>query len=162
MVISASERIEFTWNPARTLCTKKRVIVWKMKTERIWSIRAQVIFMGLFLKTRILSRRVMNYTLIIHGYIIIEKWAEVIPAVKNLQSQKDDPNVEAGRLRVKDQCIVIGHKTLEPSPIVVDMSSEFENNRKLLKAVAEDFVNKGDEPAWLLEALQKFESRSKK
>jgi two-component system, NarL family, response regulator, fimbrial Z protein, FimZ len=51
---------------------------------------------------------------------------------------------------------------LEPPPIVVVMSSEFENSRKLLKAGADAFVSKGDEPDWLLETLQKFESRSKK
>ena len=51
---------------------------------------------------------------------------------------------------------------LEPAPIVVIMSSEFENSRKLLKAGADAFVSKGDEPAWLLETLQKFEIRSKK
>ncbi len=51
---------------------------------------------------------------------------------------------------------------LEPPPIVVVMSSESENSRKLLKAGADAFVSKGDEPAWLLETLQKFESRSKK
>jgi hypothetical protein len=41
------------------------------------------------------------------------------------------------------------------------MSSEFENSRKLLKAGADAFVSQGDEPAWLLEVLQNFESRSK-
>ena len=51
---------------------------------------------------------------------------------------------------------------LEPPPIVVVMSSEFENSRKMLKAGADAFVSKGDEPDWLLETLQKFESRSKK
>jgi DNA-binding NarL/FixJ family response regulator len=51
---------------------------------------------------------------------------------------------------------------LEPPPIVVVMSSEFENSRKLLKAGADAFVSKSDEPEWLLETLQKFESRSKK
>jgi DNA-binding NarL/FixJ family response regulator len=51
---------------------------------------------------------------------------------------------------------------IEPPPIVVTMSSEFENSRKLLKAGADAFVSKGDEPAWLLETLQKFESRAKK
>jgi hypothetical protein len=34
MVISASERIEFSYNPARSLCSKKRVIAYKMKAER--------------------------------------------------------------------------------------------------------------------------------
>ena len=51
---------------------------------------------------------------------------------------------------------------IEPQPIVIVMSSESENSRKLLKAGADAFVSKGDEPDWLLETLQKFESRSKK
>ncbi len=51
---------------------------------------------------------------------------------------------------------------LQPPPIVVVMSSEFENSRKLLKAGADAFVSKGDEPEWLLETLQKFESRFKR
>jgi two-component system, NarL family, nitrate/nitrite response regulator NarL len=58
--------------------------------------------------------------------------------------------------------LIIRLHALEPPPIVVVMSSEFENSRKLLKAGADAFVSKGDEPAWLLETLQKFESRSKK
>jgi len=51
---------------------------------------------------------------------------------------------------------------LTPPPIVVGMSSEFENSRKLLVAGADAFVSKGDEPDWLLETLKKFESRAKK
>ena len=58
--------------------------------------------------------------------------------------------------------LIISLHALEPPPIVVVMSSEVENSRKLLKAGADAFVSKGDEPAWLLETLQKFESRSKK
>jgi DNA-binding NarL/FixJ family response regulator len=50
----------------------------------------------------------------------------------------------------------------EPAPIVVAMSSEFENSRKLLKAGADAFVSKSDQPDWLLETLYQFESRSKK
>src|SRR4030043_772712 len=40
--------------------------------------------------------------------------------------------------------------TLEPRPTVIVMSSEFENSRKLLKAGADAFVSKGDQPDWLL------------
>ena len=58
--------------------------------------------------------------------------------------------------------LIIRLHALIPPPIVVVMSSEFENSRKLLKAGADAFVSKGDEPAWMLETLQKFESKSKK
>ncbi len=46
-------------------------------------------------------------------------------------------------------------------PIVVVMSNEFENSRKLLTAGADAFVSKGDEADWLLETLHKFEGRIK-
>jgi DNA-binding NarL/FixJ family response regulator len=51
---------------------------------------------------------------------------------------------------------------LAPPPIVIVMSSESENSRKMLKAGADVFVSKGDEPEWLLETLQKFENRINK
>ena len=51
---------------------------------------------------------------------------------------------------------------LEPRPVVIVMSSEFSNSRKVLKAGADAFVSKADQPDWLLETLQKFESRIKK
>jgi DNA-binding NarL/FixJ family response regulator len=51
---------------------------------------------------------------------------------------------------------------IDPAPIVVAMSSEFENSRKLLKAGADAIVSKSDQPDWLLETLYQFESRSKK
>jgi DNA-binding NarL/FixJ family response regulator len=51
---------------------------------------------------------------------------------------------------------------LEPPPIVIVMSSESENSRKMLKAGADAFVSKGDEPEWLLETLQKFENQINK
>ncbi|NJD58113.1 MAG: hypothetical protein C3F13_07125 [Anaerolineales bacterium] len=50
---------------------------------------------------------------------------------------------------------------IDPTPIVVTMSSEFDNSRKLLKAGADAFVSKGDQPDWLLETLFQFESRFK-
>ena len=46
--------------------------------------------------------------------------------------------------------------TLKPRPIVVVMSSEFEYGRVLLKAGADAFVSKGDEPYWLLDKLHKY------
>lgn len=52
--------------------------------------------------------------------------------------------------------------TIKPPPIVVAMSSEIENSRKLLKAGADAFVSKGDEPDWLLETLKRYEYRSKR
>ncbi len=52
--------------------------------------------------------------------------------------------------------------SISPTPIIVAMSSEIENSRKLLKAGADAFVSKGDEPEWLLETLKRFESKSKK
>jgi DNA-binding NarL/FixJ family response regulator len=50
---------------------------------------------------------------------------------------------------------------LEPRPTVIVMSSEFEKSRKLLKAGADAFVSKGDEPDWLLEILYKFENQTR-
>ena len=50
----------------------------------------------------------------------------------------------------------------KPSPIVVVMGSQPEYGRMLLKAGADAFVSKGDQPDWLLETLEKFEKRSKK
>jgi DNA-binding NarL/FixJ family response regulator len=52
--------------------------------------------------------------------------------------------------------------SIDPAPIVVAMSSEFENSRKLLKAGADAFVSKSDQPDWLLESLYQFKSRLKK
>jgi DNA-binding NarL/FixJ family response regulator len=48
---------------------------------------------------------------------------------------------------------------LAPRPIVIVMSSEIENSRKMLRAGADAFVSKGDEPEWLLDILYKFEAQ---
>jgi len=48
---------------------------------------------------------------------------------------------------------------LDPRPLVVVMSSESEYSRMVLKAGADAFVSKGDEPSWLLQTLLKFEKR---
>ncbi len=50
---------------------------------------------------------------------------------------------------------------LEPIPIVVVMSSEIENSRVSLKAGADAFVSKGDQPDWLLEKLHKYAKQVK-
>jgi DNA-binding NarL/FixJ family response regulator len=49
--------------------------------------------------------------------------------------------------------------TQDPRPTVIVMSSNFENSRKLLKAGADAFVSKGDQPEWLLEILYKYEDQ---
>ena len=50
----------------------------------------------------------------------------------------------------------------KPKPIVVVMGSQPEYGRLMLKAGADAFVSKGDQPDWLLETLQKFEKHTRK
>ena len=50
---------------------------------------------------------------------------------------------------------------LVPIPIVIVMSSEFEFSRVVLKAGADAFVSKGDQPDWLLEKLHKYAKQVK-
>ncbi len=45
---------------------------------------------------------------------------------------------------------------LEPRPVVIVMSCKVESGRRLLRAGADVFVSKVDEPDWLLERLQKY------
>jgi DNA-binding NarL/FixJ family response regulator len=47
-------------------------------------------------------------------------------------------------------------------PVLVGMSTKPENGRMMLKAGADAFVSKSDQPDWLLETLQKFEQRLRK
>ena len=49
-----------------------------------------------------------------------------------------------------------------PRPIVVVMSSKSEYGNMLLKAGADAFISKSDQPAWLLEILCKYEKRFKR
>ena len=51
---------------------------------------------------------------------------------------------------------------LEPRPVVVVMSSGFEYSRMVLKAGADAFVSKSDEPEWLLGTLRQYAERTKK
>jgi DNA-binding NarL/FixJ family response regulator len=48
---------------------------------------------------------------------------------------------------------------LEPRPYVIVMSTASEYSRMMLKAGADAFVSKSDQPDWLLETLRKFEYR---
>ncbi len=50
----------------------------------------------------------------------------------------------------------------KPRPIVVAMSSKSETCSMLLKAGADAFISKSDQPDWLFETLQKYEKRSRK
>ena len=45
---------------------------------------------------------------------------------------------------------------LAPIPIIIVMSSEIDCSRMALKAGADAFVSKGDQPDWLLEKLHKY------
>jgi DNA-binding NarL/FixJ family response regulator len=45
---------------------------------------------------------------------------------------------------------------LESRPIVIVMSCESESSRALLRAGADAFVSKGDEPYWLIKMLHKY------
>jgi DNA-binding NarL/FixJ family response regulator len=47
-------------------------------------------------------------------------------------------------------------------PVLVGMSTKPEYGRMMLKAGADAFVSKSDQPDWLLETLQKFEQRLSK
>jgi len=60
-----------------------------------------------------------------------------------------------------DDLITILH-TLVPRPVVIVMSSESEYSRMMLKAGADAFVSKGDEPSWLMETLLNYEKRYRK
>ena len=45
---------------------------------------------------------------------------------------------------------------LEPIPVIIVMSSKFECSGVVLKAGADAFVSKRDQPDWLLDKLQKY------
>jgi two-component system, NarL family, nitrate/nitrite response regulator NarL len=45
---------------------------------------------------------------------------------------------------------------LKPRPIIIVMSSEIASSRLVLRAGADAFISKGDDPDWLLEQLHKY------
>jgi two-component system nitrate/nitrite response regulator NarL len=49
---------------------------------------------------------------------------------------------------------------LEPRPIVIVVSSNLEDSRMMLKAGADAFVSKGDQPDWLPQNLRQYVKRS--
>ena len=51
---------------------------------------------------------------------------------------------------------------LEPRPTVVVMGSDFEDGKFVLRAGADAFVSKGDQPEWLLETLCRYAKRTPK
>jgi DNA-binding NarL/FixJ family response regulator len=48
---------------------------------------------------------------------------------------------------------------LDPKPFVIVMSTASEYSRMMLKAGADAFVSKSDQPEWLLETLRNFKNR---
>ena len=57
--------------------------------------------------------------------------------------------------------LILDLHACQPRPTVVVMGSQPEYGRMLLKAGADAFVSKADQPDWLLETLQKFAKRPK-
>ncbi len=49
----------------------------------------------------------------------------------------------------------------KPKPIVVVMGSQPEYGRMLLKAGADAFISKTDQPDWLIDTLEEFNQHSK-
>ena len=49
---------------------------------------------------------------------------------------------------------------LEPRPILVAMSNDYEEGRRILRMGADAFVSKGDQPDWLLETLRHYAQRA--
>lgn len=58
--------------------------------------------------------------------------------------------------------LIASFHALIPKPLVIVMSSEAEYSRMMLKAGADAFVSKSDEPDWLLGTLNRFEQRLRK
>jgi len=50
----------------------------------------------------------------------------------------------------------------QPKPVVVAMSSDPEHGRLILKAGADAYVSKGEQPEWLLQTLRNYEKRTQK
>jgi DNA-binding NarL/FixJ family response regulator len=49
---------------------------------------------------------------------------------------------------------------LKPKPIVIAMSSNNEDGRPMLRAGADVFISKGEEPVWLLDTLRRYKNRN--
>ena len=51
-------------------------------------------------------------------------------------------------------------RALEPRPILVVMSVDYDEGRRMLMMGADAFVSKGDKPDWLLETLRHYAERA--
>lgn len=49
----------------------------------------------------------------------------------------------------------------DPKPVVIAMSSDPDDGRRLLRAGADAFVSKGEQAAWLLSTLEKYLKKTK-
>lgn len=49
----------------------------------------------------------------------------------------------------------------DPAPVIIVMSSDFEDGRFMLRAGADAFISKGEQPDWLLTTLRQYAGRNK-
>ena len=55
--------------------------------------------------------------------------------------------------------LITALRALEPRPILVVMSVDYDEGRRMLMMGADAFVSKGDKPDWLLETLRHYAER---
>jgi DNA-binding NarL/FixJ family response regulator len=55
--------------------------------------------------------------------------------------------------------VIAGLHALEPKPVVIVMSSDNEDSRFMLKAGADAFLSKGEQPDWMLKVLRQYAER---
>ena len=60
------------------------------------------------------------------------------------------------------ETIISSLHALEPRPIVVVMSIDQADSRLMMKAGADAFVSKGDQPDWLLDTLRQYAEQARK
>jgi DNA-binding NarL/FixJ family response regulator len=58
------------------------------------------------------------------------------------------------------EVLIPGLHALEPKLIVVVMGSNYEDSKLVLRAGADAFVSKGEQPDWLLETLRRYAKRT--
>ncbi len=58
--------------------------------------------------------------------------------------------------------LIVDLHLLDPKPIVIVMSSDAGYERMLLKAGADAYVSKSDQPDWLLRSLRKYRTETQK
>ena len=55
---------------------------------------------------------------------------------------------------IKD--LILELQAIDPQPVILVMSTNFEDSRRALQAGADAFVSKGDQPEWLLDSLRRY------